>query len=477
MSGAALARPVPLTPFEERFGHPRGLAVLFFTEMWERFCFYGMRGLLRAYMVYSLFSLAARGTYPGDDAPDLPGPPLNPSHVWGYEAIRWFYASDASVGDFASHLYGLYTALVYLTPFVGGLLADRWFGQRKTVVVGGLIMALGEFAMGSRQFFFLALGLLIIGNGLFKPNVSTQVGDLYAPGDPRRDGAFTIFYMGINLGAFICNFVCATLAQEYGWKYGFWAAGVGMLLGLVQYLLGAKHLAPEAPRTKEHRAKAQAEKQPFTKSEWKVIGALIFLCLLNVPFWAVYEQQGNTMQAWADLQTHWPRFGSFQVPAAWFQSFNPLMIIALSPMIELLWRDQRKKNQEPSTVAKMAWGSLILGGSFFVMVAGAWVVGDGKGSLFWPFFCTLLLTVGEVYLSPTGLSLVTKASPPRIVSMMMGLWLGSSFFGNYLCGWLGTFYDDMPRTAFFSLLAAIGIATGLATWAAKGPLKAALGET
>jgi POT family proton-dependent oligopeptide transporter len=454
-------------------GHPIGLYVLFFAEMWERFSYYGMRGMLRAYMVYWLFSEAASAKYPPAGATPPTGAPINAKEVIGYDLIRGFYSDAESVGDFASLIYGLYTALVYLTPLFGGILADRLLGQRKTVLLGGVIMALGHFVMASESMFFIALGLIIIGNGAFKPNISTQVGNLYPAGDPRRDGAFTIFYMGINLGAFICNLVCATLAQQYGWHWGFGAAGVGMLLGLVVYVLGGRFLAPEPARSAAKGAEAPAA--PLNNDEWMRVGALVLLCLLNVSFWAVYEQQGNTMQAWADEQTNWPVIFGFQIPSAWFQSFNPFMIFLLAPLLDMFWGWQRSRNSEPSSVGKMALGSIVLGLSFVVMVVGAQLVGDGKGSLFWPFFCTLILTVGELYLSPIGLSLVTKVSPVRIVSMMMGMWFLSSFAGNYLSGVIGTLYDDMSKSAFFMVLCGIGLVTGLAMWAFNRPLKKALG--
>ena len=456
-------------------GHPLGLFVLFFTEMWERFSFYGMRGLLRAYMVYYLFSMTNLALDP-EQGPEVTGIPVNPMNVWGFDILYGFYGSE-SINDFASQIYGLYTALVYATPLIGGIIADRYLGQRKTVVIGGVIMAIGHFVMASEQAFFVALALLIVGNGAFKPNISTQVGDLYPQGDPRRDGAFTIFYMGINLGALICNLVCATLAQFYGWHYGFGAAGVGMCIGLAGYLLGSRYLAPEKPRIGSVAATTTGvTSAPFTSAEWASIGALGVLFLLNISFWAVYEQQGNTLQAWADTQTIWPRIGDFQVPAAWYQSFNPAMIVFLAPLLDMFWQWQKGRGSEPSTVSKMSIGSILLGLSFMVMAYGAWVVGDGRGSMFWPLFCTFILTVGELYLSPIGLSLVTKVSPVRIVSMMMGLWLGSSFFGNYLAGYLGTFYDDMSKPEFFLMLSSIGIVTGLIMWAFNRPLKNALGD-
>jgi len=461
---------IPPSQQPQFFGHPLGLYVLFFTEMWERFSYYGMRGLLKAYMVYYLVSTGAHALYPPEGTPIPMEGPSNPFNILGWG----LYSGAASVQDFASSMYGLYTALVYATPFLGGLIADRWIGQRKAVYIGGIVMAMGHFVMVSERLFLVALGLLIIGNGFFKPNISTQVGDLYEQGDPRRDGAFTIFYMGINLGAFICNLVCGTLAVYYGWHYGFAAAGVGLCIGIVMYRLGGKYLAPEKPRSQ--KAATAAASGPLSSQDWSRVGALCVLCLLNVAFWAVYEQQGNTMQTWADTQTNWPTIGSFTVPSNWFQSFNPFMIFVFAPVLDMFWRWQARRGTEPTSVAKMAIGCTLLGLSFIVMAVGAYMVGTGKGSPFWPFFCTLILTVGELYLSPIGLSLVTKVSPARIVSMMMGIWLASSFLGNFLSGWIGTFYDDMTKTGFFMMLCAIGVATGLAMWAFNKPLKKALGH-
>jgi len=449
-------------PFERRFGHPPGLFVLFFTEMWERFSFYGMRGLLVLYMVRHLFQ------------------PERAAQVAGYGLVKGALEGifgPLAVQPLASQVYGLYTGFVYLTPFFGGLLADRLLGQRRTVVVGGVLMAIGHFLMASERLFFPALLFLVAGNGCFKPNVSTQVGALYPPGDPRRDRAFGIFYMGINLGAFFANLVCATLAALYGWHWGFGAAGVGMCVGLAVYVAGRRHLAPDDLAVRRGASAPAAAPASFTPPERRRIGALIALCALNVVFWAVYEQQGNTMQLWADEQTVWPTFFGWQVPSPWYQSFNPFMIFVFTPLLALLWGHQAAKRAEPSSVTKMAIGCLLAGLSFIVMAAGARVIGGGRGSLFWPFATTLLLTIGELYLSPVGLSLVTKVAPPRIVSMMMGVWLASSFFGNYLSGYIGTWYERLPREGFFLLLTGLGIAAGLGMMAFNRPLRRALGES
>ena len=456
-------------------GHPIGLYVLFFTEMWERFSYYGMRGLLKLYMVNYLF-VASRQVLQGGEA-RVAG---DPSTVIGWPLIHNLINSDptAPIGGYASVIYGWYTGLVYLTPLVGGYLADRYWGQRKAVFVGGILMAIGQFTLVSDNYFFLGLLLLILGNGAFKPNISTQVGNLYPPGDPRRDGAFTIFYMGINLGAFLCNFVCGTLAAIKGWHWGFGAAGVGMICGLCLYAFGQRFLAEDnLTATKAaHAAEEPAAKEPLSADEKRRVWALVALCLLNVVFWAVYEQQGNTMQTWADENTVWPVIFGFQVPATWYQSFNPFFIFAFAPLFDMFWRWQAENGKEPSSVTKMAIGCFILGASFIVMVVGAKVVGDGKGSFSWLLVCTLLLTVGELYLSPIGLSLVTKVAPARIVSVMMGMWFLSSFLGNILSGYIGLLYENKIVSAqgFFLVLTALGIATGFAMWAFSKPLKRAM---
>jgi POT family proton-dependent oligopeptide transporter len=472
-SAASATPPVPVTAFERRFGHPPGLIVLFFTEMWERFSYYGMRGLLVLYMVNYLFTDKRQVLQGGEET--IAG---NPSEVVGFSAIRGLIESvfgPMEIQPLASQLYGLYTGLVYLTPVLGGYFADRYLGQRKTVFLGGILMAIGHFLMASEALFFIALAFLIFGNGFFKPNISTQVGGLYPEGDPRRDRAFSIFYVGINLGAFLSNLVCGTLAAVYGWHYGFGAAGIGMMAGLVIYAFGQRYLAADNVM-KRQEAHVSATSDSLTADEWKRVLALCALCGLNVVFWAVYEQQGNTMQLWADEQTIWPTIAGFTIPSTWFQSFNPFVIMLGTPLLIGFWAWQQKRGTEPSSVAKMAIGSIVLGLSFIVMVVGSNVVGDGKGSMFWPLFCTLLLTIGELYLSPVGLSLVTKVAPVRIVSLMMGVWFLSSFLGNYLSGLIGGLYTTMPKDAFFLLLTALGVATGVAMWAFNKPLKRALGH-
>jgi POT family proton-dependent oligopeptide transporter len=248
-----------------------------------------------------------------------------------------------------------------------------------------------------------------------------------------------------------------------------------MVLGLGVYLWGQRFLPPDAQS--HERTARRAPPARFTRSEWTRVTGLIGLCALNVVFWAVYEQQGNTMQSWADERTVWPVIAGFQVPSTWFQSFNPLCIILLAPLIDVFWRHQARRGSEPSSVSKMAIGCIILGLSFVVMIAGARSVGDGMGSMFWPLACTLLLTIGELYLSPVGLSLVTKVAPARVVSMMMGIWFIAMFLGNFLSGWIGVLYTRWPREAFFALLTALGVGAGLAILAFNRPLEKAVGDS
>ncbi len=413
------------------FGHPKGLFVLFFTEMWERFSYYGMRTLLVYYMIKHLMY----------------------SHAG------------------ASQIYGLYTGLVYFTPFFGGLLADRVWGQRKTVIIGGVLMTLGHFVMAFDALFFPALALLILGNGAFKPNISTQVGNLYAEGDPRRDRAFSIFYVGINLGAFLSPLVCGTLGEVYGWHYGFGIAGIGMLIGLIIYIRGQRWLAPDNLDRSQVVAESTQDRSDADNEKGRVFG-LAVICLVVMLFWAAFEQQGNTIAMWADEDTNRTLFG-WDVPATWFQALNPMFIFLFTPLITMYWGWQAKNGREPSSPAKMAIGCLLLGASFVLLgsVAKVYQVDGIPVSMFWLIGFNAILTLGELYLSPVGLSFVTKLAPVRMVSMLMGVWFMAQFAGNYLAGYLGSFWDVWTKEQFFLIIAAMSAFAGIIIFCLLGFFK------
>jgi POT family proton-dependent oligopeptide transporter len=443
----------------EFLGHPRGLTFLFATEMWERFSYYGMRALLVLYMVKYLL--------PAGQNDDVIGLGVMRS------ALESLFG-PLGVQPFASQIYGLYTGLVYLTPVFGGWLADHVLGQRRMVIIGGTLMAAGHFMMAFKPLFLLALATLILGNGAFKPNISTQVGSLYAPGDRRRDRAYSIFYVGINAGAFLAPLVCGTLGEKLGWHYGFAAAGVGMTIALAVYL----YAVPLLPSDEMHKSKAALPGgTPLGRSEWRRILALTVLFLPATFFWATYEQQGNTIALWA--ADHTSRsiqfiFWRTEIPVTWFQAFNPFMIFAFTPFIIKLWAWQEKRGTEPSTVVKMALGCFGAALSYLIMAGAAWSAGGGLADWWWLFAYFAVITVGELYISPVGLSLVSKVAPARMVSTMMGFWLGTSFLGNFAAGWLGSFWDTMDKMSFFFMIAAIAAAAGIAIWSFDRPLKAIL---
>jgi POT family proton-dependent oligopeptide transporter len=328
-------------------------------------------------------------------------------------------------------------------------------------------MAIGHFMMAFEQLFLFALCILILGNGAFKPNISTQVGSLYPPGDPRRDRAFSIFYVGINLGAFLAPLVCGTLGEEVGWHYGFAAAGVGMTLSLIIYLCGASHLPEDAL---VRRAPLQ---QPLDRSAWQSIIALLLLFAPVSLFWATYEQQGNTIALWADQFTDRHFLGG-EIPVTWFQAFNPFMIFAFTPLIVAFWRWQG--HREHSTITKLSIGCLLNALAYLVMMAAAWSAGGGKANWLWLFAYFVVITVGEIYLSPTSLSLVTKVAPTSLLSMMMGVWLSTSFIGGFLAGYLGTFWSSMGKGNFFLMLALLSSVAGVAIMLLRRPLRAVLND-
>jgi POT family proton-dependent oligopeptide transporter len=454
----------PILSDRSFFGHPKGLGLLFVVEMWERFSYYGMRALLVLYLV---------------------------------NFLKW---PDAD----ATHLYGTYTSLAYLTPLIGGYLADRFIGTHRSVVIGSIIIAMGHFALAfhSITMFYTGLALIIIGTGFFKPNVSTMVGQLYPVGDSRRDAGFTIFYMGINLGAAFAPLVCGTLGQSarFGWHYGFAAAGVGMVLGLITYLIwrnkylpgiglpgrsdpnntaaaavenlalpntvklsvlpgiigaivcgGAAYLAgatwmPIAMAVATGAVFAATVTQTHGEERKRVI-ALFILVFFVIFFWMAFEQAGSSMNLFADRYTNL-NIGSFQLRSSWFQSVNAVCILIFAPVFASLWVKLAAKNREPSTPLKMVFGLTLLGLGFLFLVVGshsvdACIAKFGKqapqcavASPMWLVLAYVLHTFGELCLSPVGLSYVTKIAPVRFASLLMGAWFLANAAANYLGGWL-----------------------------------------
>ncbi|MGY1425811.1 peptide MFS transporter [Lysobacter sp. A289] len=455
------SNPAPFGEGKTFLGHPRGLFVLFFAEMWERFSYYGMRAILIFYLLQ-----------------------------------HWLFAEEK-----AYIIYGAYTALVYITPVVGGYIADRWLGQRKAVQFGAILLVIGHGLMafegpgpasglgaaemqGSTyiEVFWLALAFIIMGVGFLKANISVIVGQLYGQGDPRRDPAFTIFYMGINVGAALGSLLVAYLGQTYGWGWGFGAAGVGMLLGLIVFVWGRPHLlghgeAPDADALKRPVLGIPLEWMLYVSGlvgvviVWalvqyqSVVGGLLgltgaavvawllynavfkldkidrdrilaalFLIALQPLFWALFEQAGSSLNVYTDENVNRELFG-WTVPSGMFQSLNSMYIILLAPVFAWLWLWLARRGLEPSTPAKFGLGLIQLGAGFLVLVAGVVATGTGNPTpVIFIFLIYLLHTMGELCLSPVGLSAMTKLAPASMVSLMMGTWFLASAAGNFIAG-------------------------------------------
>jgi POT family proton-dependent oligopeptide transporter len=418
-------------------GHPRGLATLFFTEMWERFSYYGMRALLVLYMVGST------------QQPGL-----------GFDVKR------------ATAIYALYTMCVYLSGIPGGWLADRVLGHYRAVLLGGIIIACGHFSMAvpGLPFFYLGLTLIVCGTGLLKPNVSSMVGTLYRRDDKRRDAGFSLFYMGINLGAFIAPLICGWLGQKYNWHFGFVAAGFGMIVGLIQYVLGRRHLTPVSEDAVTPNVVAAAtdtapqtdiaKPSKLTGSDWARIGAIGILTLFALLFWAGFEQAGSSLTLFADRATRLTVMG-FSYPSSWFQSVEPLFVIIFSGIFAVIWLRMARANREPSSPTKFTLGLVFLSLSFLLIVPAARIFesSNQRVSPMWLVGLYFLQMVGELCLSPVGLSMVTKLAPKHLVGLMMGVWFFATAMGNYVAGWAAGFlqnrtYSEVFQAAFLSVFVA-----------------------
>ena len=438
---------------QQKKGHPKGLYLLFFTEMWERFSYYGMRAILMYY--------------------------LTKTYLQGGLGIN---SAEASI------IYGNFTGLVYFTPLIGGWLADKYLGQRLAVTIGGITMMFGQFAlflMNNMTGLYIGLFLLIIGNGFFKPNISILVGNLYKDGDERRDSAFSIFYMGINLGALIAPIVIGVLTDDifaakdnsgeiisYGYRYGFLASSIGMLLGQVVFnLLAPKYLGEigTKPVAKLEKQEEGQQVDTLNKEEKDKISVIFILFLFAVFFWAGFEQAGSSIALYTDnyidRDVTLPFIGDWTIPSSWFQSVNPFFVVTLAPLFAMFWSSPL--GRKISTPIKMGMGMVILGIGFWFMLGAVSERGGDikdtavKASLFWLVMTYFIHTVGELCISPVGLSVVTKLSPPKLASVLMAVWMLSSSVANFLGGFIAAYVEKMGAGQIFTYISGFVIVCGV----------------
>ena len=445
-----------MTETQVKKGHPKGLYLLFLTEMWERFSYYGMRGILILY--------------------------LTKSYLEGGLGI------DAKT---ASLIYGYFTGFVYFTPLIGGWLADRYLGQRHSITIGGIIMMFGQlalFSLNTHIGLYVGLFLLIIGNGFFKPNISTLVGGLYSDGDPKRDSAFSIFYMGINLGALIAPIIIGILTDDifstkdaagkiisYGYKYGFLAAAAGMFLGQISYNMLAKKylgdlgLKPQGKIDKNDMKNETNTNAPLTKNEKQRVTVIFIYFFFAIFFFAGFEQAGSSLTLYTDKfidrNVNLPSIGGYVIPTSLFQSINPFFIVLLAPIFAYFWNT--KLGQKLTTPLKMGLGMVILGVGFFFMLGAVAERGGDisdvtiKASIWWVILTYLVHTIGELCLSPVGLSVVTKLAPPKLASLLMGVWLMASFFANIVGGYLASIIQTLGAGKIFLYISIFVIICGI----------------
>lgn len=418
-------------------GHPKGLYLLFTVEMWERFSYYGMRALLIFYL----------------------------TKTWLDGGLGF----DEQTGNL---IYGFFTGFVYFTPIIGGWLADNYLGQRKSISIGAFTMMMGQFCLAYEQshaFLYLGLILLIIGNGFFKPNISVLVGQLYEPNDKRKDAAFTIFYMGINLGALIAPLLTGYLALHYNYNYGFMAAGLGLLLGQIVYMLFAQKYLGDIglyPSRSDKNNPSNKDFHPLTKEEKDRTKVIFFIVFFVIFFFAGFEQAGSSFSLYTEkfIDRDW---NGFIIPSEWFQSVNPLIIVLLAPLFTILWNYMAARGKEPNIPVKMGWGMILLGLGFVLMVGAAMERGGDvadtsiKANLGWLMFAYLLHTVGELCLSPIGLSMISKLAPIKLASLLMGVWLMSSFVANIAAGFLASSVSRLGAMSIFAYIALVSVILGI----------------
>ena len=391
------------------FGHPRGLTILFLTNMWEQFSYYGMRTLLVYYMTKQL--LLAQET--------------------------------------SSLIYGLYTGCAYFTPLVGGFIADRYLGKKRAIIIGGSVMALGHFMMTSEPLFYMALVTIAVGNGLFLPSLPSQIKDLYASGDPRAGRAYNVYYVGVNIGGVLAMLGCGTLGELYGWHWGFGAAGVGMVAGLLIYLSGQRYL----PAQVLERQAVQPSAPPAGMAR-NMLLLLFGLGLAVTLFRSAYEQTGNTVMLWADSGVD-KVAGSFAIPMTWFISINPLCVMLITPMLLAWWRKREAAGITALPTQRMATGALIVGAAYLLLAALSATAGNGGAHWTWFALFWVVLTLGELFILPTGLGLFARLAPARFGATTVASWFLATFAGNLSAGLVGTLWTRMSHAVFFVLLAAI----------------------
>ena len=425
----------------EFLGHPKGLFVLFFTEMWERFSYYGMRAILTLYMYTEMTG----------DNPGL-----------GWDKV------------FALSIYGWYTMAVYVMSIPGGILADKWLGQKKTVMLGGLLLCIGHgiLAVDAEWAFIAGLIFIVLGVGGLKPNISTMVGGLYRRGDIRRDKGFTIFYIGINVGAFLASLVVGGIGEVYGWHYGFGLAGIGMVLGQTVFMMGQKHLKGVGESLKEREDSGVDTKKPLTKIEKDRMGVLLLSFLIIIVFWGAFEQAGGLMNIYTNEKVD-RMFMGWEIPTSWFQSLNPFFIMIFGTLVAGFWAVRQLKGKEASTLFKMAVGTIIMGIGFLMMSgASLEAVAAGKASMYWLFGAYLLHTIGELCASPTALSFITKLAPAKYASFMMGAYFAATGLGNKVAGLVGESSEGAGETTIFTGIFIFTALFGTLLWLFLKKLKA-----
>lgn len=397
---------------KDLFGHPRGLTVLFTTEMWEVFSFVGMKTMLVYYMTQQL-------------------------------AFRQ---------ESASLIYGTYSGTAYLLPIVGGVLCDRWLGRRRSVILGGSLMAAGHFLLVFESLFFPALCLVALGAGFYLPALPSQIGGLYAQNDPRRASAYNVYYAGMNLGAFLAPLVCGTLGELFGWHWGFSVAGAGMLAGVAIYTAGSRHLPPDPPR----QQMPSGHNSLLDAGTLRPFALILAIAAVVVLYRSAFEQIGNTVAFWLDRGVD-RRVGAWLVPMTWFQAINPLLIFALTPVLMAWWtRRARSRGRQPSLLARMAIGALIGAAAYLLLgVAATTESSAGAPSWLWVVAFIGVLTLSELFIMPVCLGLFARLAPPGFAATAMAMFFLTGFGGHFLAGWLGTLWSRFEPAGFFLMIAAI----------------------